>query len=69
MMGLPAGWVTDVIETRSQALKALGNGCVPDQAIAAVSSLLNIHEVRHDADGRRSICRDANPQLSARHIW
>lgn len=37
MMCLPDGWVTDVPGiTRNEALKALGNGVVPQQAIAAL---------------------------------
>lgn len=41
MMGLPAGWVTDVPNiTRNEALKALGNGVVPQQAAAALRILL-----------------------------
>lgn len=41
MMGLPAGWVTDVPGiTRNEALKALGNGVVPQQAEAAIRWLL-----------------------------
>jgi DNA (cytosine-5)-methyltransferase 1 len=41
LMGLPAGWVTDVPEiTRSEALKALGNGVVPQQSAAALRYLL-----------------------------
>jgi DNA (cytosine-5)-methyltransferase 1 len=37
MMGLPAGWVTDVPGiTRNEALKALGNGVVPQQAAHAL---------------------------------
>ena len=41
MMGLPAGWVTDVPElTRNEQLKALGNGVVPQQAEAALRLLL-----------------------------
>ncbi|MFJ9313771.1 DNA cytosine methyltransferase [Pimelobacter simplex] len=37
MMGLPEGWVTDVPGiTRNEALKALGNGVVPQQAAAAL---------------------------------
>ena len=41
MMGLSAGWVTDVPGiTRNEALQALGNGVVPQQAAAAVSWLL-----------------------------
>lgn len=41
MMGLPAGWVTDVPGvTRNDALRLLGNGVVPQQAAAAVAWLL-----------------------------
>ena len=41
MMGLPAGHVTDVPGlTRTQQLKALGNGVVPQQAELALWSLL-----------------------------
>jgi DNA (cytosine-5)-methyltransferase 1 len=41
MMGLPAGWVTDVPGiTRNEALKALGNGVVPAQAAAALRWML-----------------------------
>lgn len=39
MMGLPAGWVTDILP-RSPALKAIGNGVVPQQAALAVQLLL-----------------------------
>ena len=40
MMGLPAGHVTDTPGlSRSQALKALGNGVVPQQAAHAVNHL------------------------------
>jgi DNA (cytosine-5)-methyltransferase 1 len=41
LMGLPAGWITDVPGiTRNEALKALGNGVVPQQAEAAIRWLL-----------------------------
>jgi DNA (cytosine-5)-methyltransferase 1 len=41
LMGLPEGWVTDVPGlTRSQQLKALGNGVVPQQAAAALRWML-----------------------------
>lgn len=41
MMGLPPGWVTDVPGlTRSQQLRAIGNGVVPQQVAAAVRDLL-----------------------------
>lgn len=44
-MGLPDGWVTDVPGlTRTQMLKALGNGVVPQQAALALR-LLTEHEV------------------------
>jgi DNA (cytosine-5)-methyltransferase 1 len=43
MMGLPAGWVTDVPGiTRNQALKALGNGVVPQQAAEALRYMLAV---------------------------
>ena len=38
-MGLPDGWVTDVIPNRSPALKILGNGVVPQQAAYALTLL------------------------------
>jgi len=42
MMGWPAGWVTDpaIGLTRSEQLKACGNGVVPQQAVAALRHLL-----------------------------
>lgn len=41
MMGLPEGWVTDVPDvSRNQALKALGNGVVPQQAATALALML-----------------------------
>ena len=39
MMGLPDGWVTDVDLPRSQKLKILGNGVVPQQAYRALELL------------------------------
>jgi DNA (cytosine-5)-methyltransferase 1 len=40
-MGLPAGWVTDVLGlTVNDQLKMLGNGVVPQQAEAALRRLL-----------------------------
>jgi len=41
MMGLPAGWITDVEITRNEMLKACGNGVVPQQAIKALEFLLD----------------------------
>ena len=42
MMGLPPGWVTDpdIGLTRSQQLKALGNGVVPQQGAAAIADMI-----------------------------
>jgi DNA (cytosine-5)-methyltransferase 1 len=39
MMGLPAGWVTDVPLTRTAQMRLLGNGVVPQQAITAFRAL------------------------------
>lgn len=39
-MMLPDGWVTDVVTSRTKALKCLGNGVVPAQASAALRSLI-----------------------------
>ena len=41
MMGLPNGWVSDIDIPRSQKLKILGNGVVPQQAFRALELLLN----------------------------
>lgn len=41
MMGLPAGWVTDIDISRNEQLKALGNGVVPQQAAAALDHMLS----------------------------
>jgi DNA (cytosine-5)-methyltransferase 1 len=40
MMGLPGGWVTDTGLSRTQQLKMLGNGVVPQQAEYALELLL-----------------------------
>lgn len=49
LMGLPEGWVTDVpYITRNEALKALGNGVVWQQAEAAIRWLLTAY---HEALG------------------
>nr|WP_245813872.1 hypothetical protein [Rhodococcus marinonascens] len=42
MMGLPADWVTDpaIGLTRSEQLKAVGNGVCPQQATAAIRAVL-----------------------------
>lgn len=43
MMGLPVGWVTNLDISRSQQLKILGNGVVPQQAYRALELLCNIN--------------------------
>lgn len=40
LMGLPAGWVTDLPLPRTVQLRALGNGVVPQQAAYALTLLL-----------------------------
>ncbi|TDC21252.1 DNA cytosine methyltransferase [Streptomyces sp. 8K308] len=50
MMGLPSGWVTDVPSlSRAQQLRALGNGVVPRQAVAAITHLLD-RAIRRETD-------------------
>lgn len=44
MMGLPAGWVTDVDIPRTAQLRALGNGVVPQQAAHAWQLLAHLQE-------------------------
>lgn len=46
LMGLPAGWITDVPGiTRNEALKLCGNGVVPQQAFAAITDCLRAEAV------------------------
>lgn len=40
MMGLPKGWITDLDLPRTQKLKMLGNGVVPQQAFYAIQQLM-----------------------------
>lgn len=46
MMGLPKGWVTDLDISRSQQLKMLGNGVVPQQAFHAINLLWHISHLK-----------------------
>lgn len=41
MMGLPAGWITDVGLKRNEELRACGNGVLPQQAVLALRTLLD----------------------------
>jgi DNA (cytosine-5)-methyltransferase 1 len=45
LMGLPQGWVTDVGLSRSEVIKACGNGVVPQQAELALRVLLENTEI------------------------
>lgn len=45
MMGWPAGWVTDVDVSRNAQLRIIGNGVVPQQAVAALRLLFSIQAV------------------------
>ena len=49
MMGLPDGYVTDVIENRKAAIECLGNGVVPQQAAYALKLLLEQKEKPFEA--------------------
>ena len=49
MMGLPAGWVTDVGLPRTQQLRALGNGVVPQQAATAIRSMIEQQKTLEEA--------------------
>jgi len=42
MMGLPKGWVTESELSRTQQLKMLGNGVVPQQAYYALQQLMEL---------------------------
>jgi DNA (cytosine-5)-methyltransferase 1 len=51
MMGLPKGWVTDIQMLRTQHLKMLGNGVVPQQAYYALQQLLDV-----DTPSEQDLC-------------
>jgi len=48
MMGLPVGWVTDLDLSRSQQLKILGNGVVPQQAYHALEILCDVSHISYN---------------------
>jgi DNA (cytosine-5)-methyltransferase 1 len=47
MMGLPKGWVTDLDLPRTQKLKMLGNGVVPQQAYHALKIICDPIHIPH----------------------
>lgn len=51
MMGLPKGWVTDSELSRTQQLKMLGNGVVPQQAYYALEQLM-----KYDTPSEQDLC-------------
>ena len=51
MMGLPKGWVSDTNLPRTQQLKILGNGVVPQQAYYALELLLQL-----DTPSEQDLC-------------
>ena len=48
LMGLPVGWVTDLDFSRTQMLKMLGNGVVPQQAYHALEILCDSSHISHN---------------------
>lgn len=56
MMGVPLGWITDVPGiTRNEALKAAGNGVVPQQAAEALRFLLDMPTGRDISDAHQPV--------------
>jgi DNA (cytosine-5)-methyltransferase 1 len=51
MMGLPKGWVTESGLSRTQQLKMLGNGVVPQQAYYALQQLMEL-----DTPSEQDLC-------------
>lgn len=49
MMGLPPGWVTDIPISRAEQLRAIGNGVVPQQAVAALQDMRAVFETETGA--------------------
>ena len=47
MMGLPAGWVTDIDVSKAQQYKILGNGVVPQQAYYALQKICDALHIPH----------------------
>jgi DNA (cytosine-5)-methyltransferase 1 len=47
MMGLPAGWVTDIDIPKNQHYKMLGNGVVPQQAYQALKTICDAIHIPH----------------------
>lgn len=65
-MGLPAGWVTAVPGIpRNAHLKALGNGCVVQQAVAALGMLLPAYVAACEGADGFGLIRNAPRQQAA----
>lgn len=50
MMGLPAGWVTDIDISWTQQIKMLGNGVVPQQAYYALEQIMELDTPFYSTD-------------------
>ena len=66
MMGLPAGWVTDLDISRANKLKILGNGVVPQQAYRALELLCNINSY---PQGLKTCGQHADSPRKLSTIW
>jgi hypothetical protein len=62
MMGLPAGWITsdEIGLSRNEALKACGNGVVPQQAELALRMLLDGISLERERERERSDVADTD---------
>lgn len=49
MMGLDPGWVTGIPISRTEQLRAIGNGVVPQQAVAALQDMRAVFETETGA--------------------
>lgn len=49
MMGLAPGWVTAILISRTEQLRAIGNGVVPQQAVAALQDMRAVFETETGA--------------------
>ena len=66
LMGLPLGYVTDLDLSKSQKLKILGNGVVPQQAYRALELLCNINSY---PQGLKTCGQHAQAPFKLSTIW
>lgn len=66
MMGVPAGWITDVPGvSRNEQLKAAGNGVVPQQAAEALRDMLGYSVSMNSSSAARMTSERFTPSASA----